>query len=197
MKVSQAVMYRAPRPTPRNAAQVTWRSGRLTTASAGRRGVAAQLARAQGGQSDTASASKVIELRTVIRPGQPVGQAEVAEQRSCRRLSLRRTPPYARQLQHRLHARRASTSRPLCVKGVRLIFFVVRGAAFLAGVCGRDRRVGAGPGVAWPKSRRSGCEPAALATESFPGCPPGPLAVAARAARAAPAFRCLKISSLT
>src|SRR6185437_8864676 len=82
-------------------------------------------------------------------------------------------------------------------QGVRLIFFVVRGAAFLAGVCGRDRRVGAGPGVAWPKSRRSGCEPAALATESFPSCPPGPLAVTARAARAAPAFRCLKISSLT
>ena len=38
----------------------------------------------------------------------------------------------------------------------------------------------AGPGVACPKSRRAGCEPAALAAESFPGCPPGPLARAAR-----------------
>ncbi len=31
-----------------------------------------------------------------------------------------------------------------------------------------------GPGVACPKSRCLGCEPAALATESFPCCPPGP-----------------------
>ena len=61
-------------------------------------------------------------------------------------------------------------------------FFLVREVAFW----GRDRRVGAGPGVAWPKSWRSGCEPAALATESFPACPPGP-----RAVRAASAFRCL------
>jgi len=61
-------------------------------------------------------------------------------------------------------------------------FFLVREVAFW----GRDRRVGAGPGVAWPKSWRSGCEPAALATESFPACPPGPWAV-----RAASAFRCL------
>jgi hypothetical protein len=61
-------------------------------------------------------------------------------------------------------------------------FFLVREVAFW----GRDRRVGAGPGVAWPKSWRSGCEPAALATESFPACPPGPWAV-----HAASAFRCL------
>src|SRR5690349_24534475 len=53
---------------------------------------------------------------------------------------------------------------------------------------GRDRRVRAGPGVASPKSWRSGCEPAALATESFPACPPGPWVLAA-AARAASAFR--------
>src|SRR5215475_9714539 len=39
---------------------------------------------------------------------------------------------------------------------------------------GPDRRVVSGPGVAYPKSRRSGCEPAALESESFPGCPPGP-----------------------
>src|SRR5262249_6233784 len=45
---------------------------------------------------------------------------------------------------------------------------------------GRGRRVGPGPGVAWPKGRCSGCEPAAQATESFPVCPPGlfPLAAA-------------------
>ena len=35
------------------------------------------------------------------------------------------------------------------------------------------RRVVAGPGVACPKSWCSGCEPAALESESFPGCPPG------------------------
>src|SRR5215831_7283668 len=33
-----------------------------------------------------------------------------------------------------------------------------------------------GPGVACPKSRCLGCEPAALESESFPGCPPGPWA---------------------
>jgi len=40
--------------------------------------------------------------------------------------------------------------------------------------------VAAGPGVACPKSRSSGCEPAALETEPFPGCPPGLLAAARR-----------------
>ena len=42
----------------------------------------------------------------------------------------------------------------------------------------------AGPGVAWPKSRFSGCELAAQAMESFPGCPPGPVALAVAARRA-------------
>jgi len=42
----------------------------------------------------------------------------------------------------------------------------------LAGVAGR--RVGLGSGVACPKSRLTGCEPAPLEPESFPGCPPGP-----------------------
>ncbi len=35
---------------------------------------------------------------------------------------------------------------------VRAVFFLAREVVFL----GRDRRVGAGPGVAWPKSWRSG-----------------------------------------
>src|SRR5260370_28608699 len=44
-----------------------------------------------------------------------------------------------------------------------------------------------GPGAAWPKSRCLGCEPAALATESFPCClfgglALGPLAVVVGAA---------------
>jgi hypothetical protein len=34
---------------------------------------------------------------------------------------------------------------------------------------------GSGPGAAWPKSRYSRYEPAALATESFPVCPSAPL----------------------
>jgi hypothetical protein len=34
---------------------------------------------------------------------------------------------------------------------------------------GWGRRVGSGPGVALPKSRPSGCKPATLATEPFPG----------------------------
>ena len=42
----------------------------------------------------------------------------------------------------------------------------------------------AGPGVACPKSRWSGCEPAALVAEWFPGCPPGLFAAAARRASA-------------
>jgi len=41
------------------------------------------------------------------------------------------------------------------------------------------RMVVSGPGVAGPKSWRSGCELAALESESFPGCPPGPLVLAA------------------
>jgi hypothetical protein len=38
------------------------------------------------------------------------------------------------------------------------------------------RRLVPGPGVACPKSWHTGCELAALDAESFPGCPPGPLA---------------------
>jgi hypothetical protein len=53
----------------------------------------------------------------------------------------------------------------------------------------------AGPGVACPKSRRAGCEPAALDAEWFPGCPPGLFGPAA-AARRASACRQAKIASL-
>src|SRR5215471_8823201 len=42
----------------------------------------------------------------------------------------------------------------------------------------------AGPGVACPKCRCAGCEPAALDAEWFPGCPPGLLAHALAARRA-------------
>jgi hypothetical protein len=62
---------------------------------------------------------------------------------------------------------------PLCVKRVcRGFWWRVRwssGSGELAGI----GSVVPGPGVAWPKSRCLGCEPAALATESFPCCPPG------------------------
>ena len=51
-----------------------------------------------------------------------------------------------------------------------------------------------GPGVACPKSRCLGREPATLATESFPGCPPGPSARAA--ARRASACRQAKMALL-
>jgi len=67
--------------------------------------------------------------------------------------------------------------RPLCCQVVLSEF-----AEAVAGVRGRPgavgRRLGCGPGVACPKSRRPGCEPAALETEPFPDCPPGPLACA-------------------
>src|SRR6202035_1091295 len=54
---------------------------------------------------------------------------------------------------------------------------------------------GPGPGVACPQSRCLGCEPAALATESFPCCPPGPFARAAT--RRASAWRQAKMALLT
>jgi hypothetical protein len=57
------------------------------------------------------------------------------------------------------------------------------------------RMVVSGPGVAGPKSWRSGCELAALESESFPGCPPGPLVLAAAAWRAS-AWRRAKMASL-
>ena len=79
---------------------------------------------------------------------------------------------------------------------VPLIFLVARDVVFLLWGSRRDRSVDSGPGVAWPKSRCSGCEPAALATESFPGCPPGPSVLAAAAARRASAWRRAKMASL-
>jgi hypothetical protein len=53
-----------------------------------------------------------------------------------------------------------------------------------------------GPGVAWPKSRCAGCEPAALATESFPVCPPGPFTLDAAVPCRASAWRRAKMASL-
>src|SRR5215470_20365241 len=81
-------------------------------------------------------------------------------------------------------------------QGVLRGFFEVgfTGTVRLRGVAGR--RLARGPGVAWPKSRCLGCEPAALATESFPGCPPGPLPLAAPAARRASAWRRAKMALL-
>ena len=70
-------------------------------------------------------------------------------------------------------------------------------ADFLCGWPGRSgwaarvpgRSVGvAGLGVACPKSWRAGCEPAALESEPFPGCPPRPV-ITARAAGWASAWR--------
>src|ERR1019366_9815975 len=80
----------------------------------------------------------------------------------------------------------AQNEASLCQEVFR-VFFELRfgGTVCLRWVAGRS--VDSGPGVAWPKSRCPGCEPAALAAESFPGCPPGPLSLAAAAApRAAP-----------
>src|SRR2546421_3222602 len=77
---------------------------------------------------------------------------------------------------------------------VRAVFFLACELALFCWSAG-CRRVVTGPGVAWPKSWRSGCELAALATESFPGCPPGPRAPAA-AARAASGFRGLEMAAL-
>src|SRR5262249_11915640 len=68
-----------------------------------------------------------------------------------------------------------------------------RGAAFGCVSTGPavalGRRVVTGPGVACPKSRRAGCELAALETEWFPGCPPGPWGLVAAAACRASATR--------
>jgi hypothetical protein len=79
-------------------------------------------------------------------------------------------------------ARTAQIEASLCQEVFR-VFFELRfgGTVRVRWVAGRS--VDSGPGVAWPKSRRPGCKPAALATESFPGCPPGPLSLAAAAAR--------------
>src|SRR5215467_13450588 len=79
---------------------------------------------------------------------------------------------------------------------VLVVVFAEREVVFGRWAAGRGRRVVAGPGVAWPKSWCSGCEPAALATESFPGCPPGPVALTAMALRV-PAWRRAKTASLT
>src|SRR6266498_1475284 len=112
---------------------------------------------------------------------------------------------------------RAKASLCLC-QGVWPVFFAAREVVFERGrftwTCGvAGGRVAAagerpalprilaavvgwwrGPGVACPKSRCAGCEPAALESESFPGCPPGPFTPAA--ARRASAWRRAKMASL-
>ena len=79
------------------------------------------------------------------------------------------------------HARRTSNSarRPGSVRSVanpRIAKTSLCQVPDLIGIDRPARVVGwrSGPGVASPKCRRSGCEPAALDAESFPGCPPGP-----------------------
>src|SRR5258708_39286899 len=63
------------------------------------------------------------------------------------------------------------------------ILLVARDVVFLLWGSRRDRSVGSGPGVAWPKSRWSGCEPAALAKGTLTGCPPGTPVLAGAAVR--------------
>src|SRR5690348_13142091 len=79
---------------------------------------------------------------------------------------------------------------------VVVVIFTEQQVGFGRWAAGRDLRVESGPGVAWPKSWRPGCEPAALATESFPVCPPGPLTLAATAGRRVSAWRRAKMASL-
>jgi len=64
-----------------------------------------------------------------------------------------------------------------------------------AGSAGGDVVWWPDPGVACPKSRRAGCEPAALGAEPFPACPPGSSERAA--VRCASARSRVKIASLT
>jgi putative ABC transport system permease protein len=90
----------------------------------------------------------------------------------------------------------ADITRPLCCQGVFWVFFGVRSGVTVQLRAVAGRRVDPGPGVAWPKSRCSGCKPAALAAESFPGCPPGPSGLAAAGWRAS-AWRRPKMASLT
>ena len=90
--------------------------------------------------------------------------------------------------------RTSAISRPLCcqeaLRALRVgLFALVERDAGAAG-----RRVALGSGVASPKSRFSGCESAALALESFPVCPPGPMLDAR--ARCASICRWRKITSL-
>src|ERR1022692_3829331 len=66
--------------------------------------------------------------------------------------------------------RSEQNQKPLCCQEPFRVFFGAgagRAGVFLPA----GRRVVAGSGVAWPKSWFSGCEPAALATESFPVAP--------------------------
>jgi hypothetical protein len=92
---------------------------------------------------------------------------------------------------------RARITSPLCCccQVAGRVFFVVGSCGEGASAVVRGHMVVSGPGVAGPKSWRSGCELAALESESFPGCPPGPLVLAAAAWRAS-AWRRAKMASL-
>ena len=86
---------------------------------------------------------------------------------------------------------------PLCCwcQVVGRLFFEVGSCCAGVPAVVPGRMVVSGPGVAGPKSWRSGCELAALEAESFPGCLPGPLVLAAVAWRAS-AWRRAKMASL-
>src|ERR1039457_1688962 len=89
-----------------------------------------------------------------------------------------------------------SRSKPLCCQEAWRTFLERGDRFFSLWESGRGRSVDSGPGVAWPKSRCSGGEPAALAAEAFPVFPPRPPVLAAEATLRASAWRRAKMASL-
>src|SRR5437016_3456376 len=94
--------------------------------------------------------------------------------------------------------RLALISRPLCVRCQPVPRVLLEaGAAGMARPRG-ERAVGWWRAREWLVRRAgvAGCELAALESESFPGCPPGPLAAAVAVAFRASAWRRAKTASL-
>src|SRR5258706_8367508 len=91
------------------------------------------------------------------------------------RLTAHRTPVSVRPIAAGRTFRKPRITSPLCCwcQVVAWVFFETGFDGVPAAMPGRI--VVPGPGVACPKSRRAGGEPAALDAEPFPRCPPPPL----------------------
>ena len=102
-------------------------------------------------------------------------------------VATRRSPGSVQRWRPWLTARTRARTSPLCCccQVVAGIFCEVRLVGGGVRAVAPGRMVVSGPGVACPKSRRAGCEPAALDAESFPGCPPGPVTCSISARTAA------------
>ena len=173
------LQVRSDSPDPRRAHAANLMHGRLSEGDASANGIEMLLTLADELCAAAPTVLAVDDLQWADEASLAVWH-ELATSISQLRLLLIGT---SRPAPHRPEVQQARTS-PLCFR-CQVVVRAFLGTGFDGvPVVVLGRRLVPGPGVACPKSWHTGCELAALDAESFPGCPPGPLAGETAAVRA-------------